>query len=250
MRVIKLMLRARDGYAVVEGIVVLGLSVLIGAALSAALLTQSRLARAVAERIAHNDAARMTLLVLPREIRLADPDRDVRASSADSLAGRWVRSSGTICASQGNLTWLRLRGIRAPDPAKDSLLLVSSQQETVHVLSAFVRDQAHCAASADEQIYRTTLSATPPDGAVAMIFESGTYYLSQRALRYRLGGEGRQPLTEEFLRDGLSTLQLVHADSSNVARFRISITLKPGLQYSTGRTEGLTVILPNGRAGS
>jgi hypothetical protein len=82
-----------------------------------------------------------------------------------------------------------------------------------------------------------------------MIFESGTYYLSQRALRYRIGGEGRQPITEEFLRDGLSTLQLVHADSSNAARFRINITLKPGLQYTTGRSETLTVVLPNGRPG-
>jgi hypothetical protein len=32
-----------------------------------------------------------------------------------------------------------------------------------------------------------------------LIFESGSYHLSSRALRYRIGAAGRQPLTAEAL---------------------------------------------------
>jgi hypothetical protein len=33
---------------------------------------------------------------------------------------------------------------------------------------------------------------------VLLLFESGNYYLSSRALRYRIGAAGRQPLTPDL----------------------------------------------------
>jgi hypothetical protein len=44
--------------------------------------------------------------------------------------------------------------------------------------------------------------------SLVLLFESGTYHIANRALRYRLGTEGRQPLTDELIddrRSGFST---------------------------------------------
>ncbi len=242
--------QVRPGYLLAEGLVVLALSVLVGAALCTALITQGRLARAVAQRIAHNAAARFTLHVLPAELRYADPATDVRVAAADSIAGRWVRSTGVVCDVQGTVAWLRLRGIRAPDATKDSLLLVGDAGEIVVRPLTWAADDAHCATQPGERVYRTSTASAVPRAAVALIFESGTYYLSQRALRYRLGGEGRQPLTEEFLRDAGSGIALIPSGSMFAATFRLTIELRPPMHLSATRTEVITVVLPNGPAAS
>ncbi|HIF20809.1 MAG TPA: hypothetical protein EYQ27_02630 [Gemmatimonadetes bacterium] len=44
------------------------------------------------------------------------------------------------------------------------------------------------------------LSVTPDEPVVlARLFERGSYHISGKALRYRRGGAGRQPLTPEVL---------------------------------------------------
>jgi hypothetical protein len=236
----------RGGYAAAEAVVVLALSALIAACLAAALLTQSRVVRAVSERVAYNDVSRVVLHVLPAELRWLDPARDIRAFSHDSIAARWVRASGTICAVQGSMVWLRLRGMRQPDDGKDSLLVITAADERVLPLNTTASDDTRCHAGDGERIYRTTMNA-PPAGAVVLIFESGTYYVTQHALRYRIGGEGRQPLTAELLRDAGTRLELAPADSSHTARFQITLALSGGHLYADGHPRDFSMLLPNAR---
>lgn len=235
--------RMRRGYVLAEVAVVLALTLIIGVTLCSALLMQSRLARSVGERIAHNDAARAAMHILPAELRSSDPRFDVRAASGDSIAARWFRGSGVVCDTSSSDIWIRMRTVRDPDPDKDSLLVITGSGENAASFTSVAFDPGRCVAAAGEEVYR--IRATGVANAVAVLFfESGSYYLSQRALRYRLGGEGRQPLTEEFLRDAGSSFALT-VDSLHASRFRMLIELKPGIQYATGRARQLTVFLPN-----
>jgi hypothetical protein len=237
----------------IEALVVLVISALVGATMCAALIAQSRVVRAIGERVAFNDAARTTLHILPAEIRALDPLRDVRAAGADSIAGRWIRSTGVVCAADATALWVRLRGMRQPDPAKDSMLVMTGSGEEAYTLQGIAPDPAGCEAQTgvdpEDEVFRVALAAIPSAGAVA-VFETGTYYLSQRALRYRVGAEGRQPLTEEFFMDAGSGLAITPPDSMGIVRLRLTVALRRGEQQraSTGRTEVLTVLLPNAQA--
>ena len=84
-------------------------------------------------------------------------------------------------------------------------------------------------------------------GGAALVFESGTYYLSQRALRYRAGAEGRQPLTEEVMRDAGSTMLLVGAANAQPAIFRLDLETRPGPWQSAGRLSAVIQPFVNGR---
>jgi hypothetical protein len=60
---------------------------------------------------------------------------------------------------------------------------------------------ASCPALAGESILQWRLSGSALVPSVILVFESGSYHLSDRALRYRIGAAGRQPLTAEALYD-------------------------------------------------
>jgi hypothetical protein len=242
------MLTIRPGYVLIEGLVVLTLSLLIAALLCASLSAQSRIARVLGNRIAYDDAARATLHILDAELRMADPASDLRQVGADSVAGRWTRATGSVCARQGTTVWVRLRGIRAPDDTKDSVLVIGPGGEGADVLRGITRDSTRCSAAPDEQVYRWTAApAQAAAGGVIIVFESGSYYLSQRAFRYRLGAEGRQPITEEFFRDADSSFRLVNADTGTCARLQISLALRPAMSQTSGRAAHSSVTFPNAR---
>ena len=217
---------------------------LVGAALCTTLIAQSRVARAVGERIAHNDAARASVHILASEIRFA-ARADIRAVAPDSISARWIRASGVVCAVQGSTVWVHLEGMRELDSTKDSVALSTVRDETVYPASALTRDATRCTAAGGAVIYRLEASRSGSAFHSAIVFESGSYYMSQRALRYRLGGEGRQPLTEEYMRDGLSSFAIDTTDSSLPARLSLVIALKTGMQHTTGRTIRTSVSLPN-----
>jgi hypothetical protein len=61
------------------------------------------------------------------------------------------------------------------------------------------------------------LQQTP---AVVLIFESGTYYLRDRALRYRIGSEGRQPITDERFASGRGAV--MHDAAASVLAVRVA----------------------------
>jgi hypothetical protein len=188
----------RPGATLVEVLAAMTLAGLAGTLVCGMLLSQLRLARNVAERAATADAVRVALAVLDGELRRSTA-MDVRALSPDSLALRSFRGAGLVCRQEGGAVIVRYRGDRLPDARKDSVLLLGEGPEQVHALED-VRTMAadSCAAGHGEVLLRMRLTGIISRPVIALAFESGHYYLTARALRYRLGAEGRQPITPEL----------------------------------------------------
>ena len=90
-------------------------------------------------------------------------------------------------------------GDRAPDPAKDSVLLLAADGgRAVRALVGTAAPSRPCAMLEPAGSAAWRLDASAPLGTVAaQLFERGSYHLSGSALRYRRGAGGRQPLTPE-----------------------------------------------------
>jgi prepilin-type N-terminal cleavage/methylation domain-containing protein len=187
----------RGGFSLAELVVALTIGAILATLLFGALAAQVRLARAAAGRAAGSDALRTAAHVLSGEARRMS-FRDVRAMSAESVAIRAFRGTAVVCSMTGMHAGVRYRGDRLPDPRKDSVIIIADDgTETGLALRDARSGSQSCDAAAGEAVQLWTLSDSV-GGAVAMLlFESGSFYLSNRALRYRIGNEGRQPLTPE-----------------------------------------------------
>jgi hypothetical protein len=152
-----------------------------------------------AERLA---AARLARHLLGWEFRAAGGS-GAYVAGPDSLALRAYRGLGLVCPGEGGPRelWVSASGIRAADPAKDSVeLLLESGAAMVLGLEALDGSVRRCGV-APEPLERWTLSGPAPAGVVmGRWFERGSYHLSGGALRYRRGLAGRQPLTPEVVR--------------------------------------------------
>jgi len=196
-----LSVRAREcGATLAEAIVALlvGLAVVqLGLSTLARFRTvQADLARRADELV----ALRVGRHVLRRELSLGVPGRDWTAAG-DSLAVRAFRGTAIVCAADSATAEVVVAygGERAPDPSKDSVLLVSvNGLASVHALAGVGVTPVPCAGFRDATPMRWRLDRAAPSGAaVARLFERGSYHLSDAALRYRRGTSGRQPLTPE-----------------------------------------------------
>ena len=207
-------MRKRVGAALAEVLVAAALMSVVAATAVALLHAQSRVGERVSKRSENNEARRTALHILNAEISELAPTRDLRAVARDSIAARIFRGLGIVCGHQGELTFLRYRGLRLPDASKDSALQVGVENT---IPLADVKDIAGvCAGSAGEHTLSLTIRPAPPNGSLWLVFESGTYHLSAHALRYRRGIEGRQPITNEVFDDRRSGFELI-ADSSGHA---------------------------------
>lgn len=185
------------GFSLAELVAAMGIAVLLGAVLGGVLLAQLRLARHTAQRVLAADARRTTALILAGELRRILP-ADLRALTPDSLALRAFRGFGIVCTVTGTVVRVRYRGDRLPAPSKDSILVLGAAAPVAAALEATRRiDESTCVHSGGGVALEWDLSAPPPDAAILLLFESGSYHLSGRALRYRIGAGGRQPLTPE-----------------------------------------------------
>jgi Tfp pilus assembly protein PilX len=199
-------IECRAGATLLELLVTMAAMTLLGAALCGLLITQLRVARSLMDRAQAGEAVRLTAAVLQGEARRMAA-ADVRATAADSLAIRAFRGVGVPCHSAGATVHVRYRGDRLPEPAKDSVLAVgavSSGSGAGAVALLDSRSGAHemCSAGPGERVLQLRLAEPLDSAAVVLVFESGRYFISNRALRYRLGAEGRQPLTAELLLAG------------------------------------------------
>ena len=182
----------RPGVTLPELLLVAWLFALVLVAVARFAGAQGRLAALGQERGRAADVVRTTDLVLNGDLRYAAaPDM---VPGRDSVRLRAVRGGGTICGG-GSEVRIRYRGARRPDPAKDSAQIITAGATagSVHQVTAVSSDTS-CGG------YRLRLS--PPAGRSAglvLIFETGAYYLSGGALRYRRGRGGRQPVTEAVL---------------------------------------------------
>lgn len=190
----------RAGATLIELLAALTLLSLIVVVVTGMCVAQLRLARAAGVRAAAADAARTATMVLAGEARRMTAG-DVRAASADSIAIRAFRGTALTCGSAPGGVFVRYAGDRLPDPAKDSIIVASAGVQQVIPLLGSTPAHGACTAIAGEAVLEWRLATVPSDTAVLLVFESGAYHLSGRALRYRIGAAGRQPLTAELLSD-------------------------------------------------
>jgi hypothetical protein len=153
---------------------------------------------------------RVTRGVLRRELALSGRREDWSVQG-DSLTLRAFRGVGIVCAAPvGRAVSVLYRGVREPDPRKDSLEWTSATGAMGIVGLASIRasDAACPVATGGEPVREWTTDRDLGDDVVLIRpFEPGSYHLSGAAFRYRVGAGGRQPLTPEVWNDALTTFQ-------------------------------------------
>lgn len=193
----------RRGHSLVEVVIALALTGLIGSALAGAFSAAQAVARRHSWTVQINEAIRVGASILGDELRFLDPAEDLRVVTADSVSLRAFRGAGVACSPAGaGAVVVRYRGVREPEPAKDSVLVVDSIGNVRAVaLLASERVSEGCEPRGGASHYRWSVHAPSSAGTLFLLFESGSYHLTDRALRYRRGDGGRQPLTAELLDD-------------------------------------------------
>ena len=185
-------MKGRPGaVSVAELILVFWVFAVVLVALAEFLAAQGRLALRQRDLVRLREAHRTVEFILGGELRdLAAAD--VTRRGAEAMGLRAARGSGALCSADGGRVSLRYSGSRRPEPEKDSVLLVAGGgAEEIRAVMA-VSDGA-CGGDG------LTLTLDQPAAArrgFAVVFERGSYHASGGAIRYRLGREGRQPLTE------------------------------------------------------
>jgi hypothetical protein len=237
----------RAGVSLVETLMVLVVTGLLLGFVAGTLRHQNELVRVQAQRADFADALRVTDVVLRGELRWADPIQDLRAVEPGSVQVRATRALAVVCGWEGAATLVRLRGIRRPDPDKDSVLLVPGAEALA--LRGAAEAPAACPHDPDERVYRFNLDEPAPRGAL-LVFERGSYHLVDNAFRYRRGQAGRQPLTAEILgrgwflpvsMEGRPGALDIHAEprlngAGDAADFQVVFAnAAPGLLPDTGR---------------
>jgi hypothetical protein len=188
------------GHSLAEAVTALTVGGLIATVLAAALAAGRAAATAQGEAIERAEARRIAAVVLAAEVRALSRD-DFRAPAPDLLELRAMRGAGVVCDRSGDALLVRYRGLREPDPAKDSAVVVSGGGESVHDIEESAQTSSACTSRPGERVLRWRLQPAPPqDAAVLLLFERGSYHLSDAALRYRRGQAGRQPITPTVLR--------------------------------------------------
>lgn len=158
------------------------------------LVRSTRLAGSQRDDLRFMELARTARVILRAELRAIAP-ADIAAASPDSLRIRAFRGGGAVCGGSGRALWVHYRGSRAPDPAKDSVVLIGGSGAE----EAFAVTGVAPAACGGEALTLVLSEAPLPGPAYALLFEPGAYHVADGAVRYRRGAGGRQPLTEALL---------------------------------------------------
>lgn len=200
---------ARNGYGLVEAVVAVVLCALLAALFAVLLRDAARAAHHAGATADAADAVRTAAVLLSAELRPLDPHEDVGSAARDSLALRAFRGLGILCDPATST--FRYRGLRNPDPSKDSVIVLGAGRDSVVALAAATAGSG-CTTLPGERLQRlTTTPALSADAAAGVVFEAGSYHLSSNALRYRPGRGGRQPLTADVLDDAGSAFTLTTA---------------------------------------
>ena len=149
------------------------------------------------------ETGRIARYTLAQELKTGLPGIDwVAGGDGDSVVVRAVRGTAVRCASVAPPQWVvRYTGLRRPDSAKDSVLVLAT--DGVWRVTKLVRARARpgaCEDGAGGEVWE--LSPAVPGAVVGRIFERGSYHVAAGAFRYRPGRGGRQPLTAQVLRTG------------------------------------------------
>ncbi len=205
--------RVRGGFSLAEALVSL---LLVGVVVQGAWWLAARMARGggwVAERAEGLEAVRTLAWVLSEELAGGEEGWAWWGEAGgDSVALRAFRGWGLVEGGEPAADRIRVcyRGLRSPDPGKDSVVaLGGGGLWTVHALAArrwTGRPCSHPAAKVmalgQQEVWTLAPGPAGEGPIVVRLFERGSYHLTEGALRYRRGGGGRQPLTPERLAEG------------------------------------------------
>lgn len=202
---------ARGGSSVAETLVALILTALV-VHLTWSITVALRVAAAgLMDRSEALDTERVGWHVLSEEVAAGIPLRDYAVQEGRVLQLRAFRGLGEVCPSlrSEDGAVVRYRGLREPDPEKDSLLVLTDDG-TWHRLRLVSREEeAPPCPGGDPGAWERWRWEPPLDGVLlARVFERGSYHIQDRALRYMSGIGGRQPLTPERLLDAGSGLAM------------------------------------------
>lgn len=210
------MRRDRRGYTLAEATVALLVAGLLTLCFAGILAAVGRVAVRYGQTAGAAETERVVAAILGAELRaLTAADA---AFGADSVRMRAFRGAGVVCAASGPELLIAYRGVRLPEEDKDSVLLIWSDGERAVDLEA--SRAADGCGSSEESTLRVVTDRSPADTvapALALVFETGTYSIGGSAFRYRRGAAGRQPLTEQNLSSGGSSLRLVRGADGTAA---------------------------------
>ena len=235
---------SRSGTTTVEALVALLLTAfLLQAAWSLTAAIRRVVARLV-ERSEALDTERIGWQVLSAEVGAGLPSRDWWVEGEGTLPLRAFRGTAEVCEALASPEGavVRYRGMRLPDPEKDSLLLlVEGGSWQVARLVAREPIEAGCGGWAGGALERWSWEPPAPRPLLARLFERGSYHLEDGALRYRIGAGGRQPLTPERLDDRASGLRAV---PGGPLELRLRVIVEGGVAHEWSR-----VLSPGGSGG-
>ncbi len=159
----------------------------------------------LADRAERLETVRTIAWLLREEVAGGRPGLDWRIEGSDSLTLRAFRGVALVETGSGMGRTLRVcfRGVRAPEPEKDSVLLLGVDGRwRVRKLEGRVSLSSGCPGVDDGREEEWTLEQGGSGAVLGRLFERGSYHFSGGALRYRRGEGGRQPLTTESVRTG------------------------------------------------
>ena len=187
----------RRGFTLVEALVVVLLTALVLQGGWAVLATLRKAGGRAWETAEGLETVRTTAWLLREEFGGSVPFRDWWPGGGDTVSLRAYRGLALVIGAEpGGGVKVCFRGIRSPNPDKDSILFLAEDGSwTDHSLMGRVRGDPGCMGGGEgwEEVWEVL----PDPGTVVLgrIFERGSYHLTLGALRYRRGGGGRQPLT-------------------------------------------------------
>lgn len=189
-------LRARHGLSLAEIVVSMTLASMVVLALTTAAIQHLRIGSHVVAQFEALDAMAVASAILTTETNDTRPD-DVLVT-ADSLALRAFRGTALVCDTVDSYVHLRYRGSRAPEPNKDSVLVLRHGTEQAFTFRTPTRlATLGCAPVETADAYSMRIDGDVRPADVLLFFQRGSYHLTDGALRWRSGAGGRQPLTAE-----------------------------------------------------
>lgn len=159
----------------------------------------------VAERAEALETVRTIAWILGEELPGVKAGEDWWWLGTDSLQLRAFRGVGIVAEIAPEESWASVcyRGIRRPNPEKDSVLVLERDGRwQVHGLQGRKRGEQPCPSLGGGWTEDWILNPFPVDPVLGRVFERGSYHLVNGALRYRRGEGGRQPLTPPRIESG------------------------------------------------